>query len=194
MHGAGYMPAALDVNWPAIRALAVMVGVREAARQSGVNEDSAMARSAREGWLKSLPKDCPLPPRLGPIQARESNGTFSPHIAAQNALQTIGQQTRASLARGIAKGAAHVETLDGESVLTQARNISQIAKAASDVHGWSGTAGVAVSLRVGLLGSAGGDDGDPAPLAIECESEVVEDRCLPDGNEGAPDLLNLDSY
>lgn len=45
------MPAALDVDWPSVRTLAVAVGVREAARQLGLSEDAVMQRSARERWL-----------------------------------------------------------------------------------------------------------------------------------------------
>lgn len=45
------MPAALDVDWSAVRTLAVAVGIREAARQLGISEDAVMQRSAREGWL-----------------------------------------------------------------------------------------------------------------------------------------------
>ena len=46
------MPKPLDVDWPAVRVLAVAVGVREAARQMGISEDGCYnARNAKAGWV-----------------------------------------------------------------------------------------------------------------------------------------------
>jgi hypothetical protein len=47
------MPEPLNVDWPAVRVLAVAVGVREAARQMGISEDAVRQRSKREGWMAS---------------------------------------------------------------------------------------------------------------------------------------------
>jgi hypothetical protein len=48
------MPKPLNVDWPAVRVLAVAVGVREAARQMGISEDAVRQRSKREGWMAAL--------------------------------------------------------------------------------------------------------------------------------------------
>ena len=45
------MPKPLNVDWTAVRVLAVAVGVREAARQMGISEDAVRQRSKREGWM-----------------------------------------------------------------------------------------------------------------------------------------------
>src|SRR5262249_43363103 len=47
------MPNPLNVDWSAVRVLAVAVGVREAARQMGISEDAVRQRSKREGWMTS---------------------------------------------------------------------------------------------------------------------------------------------
>jgi hypothetical protein len=38
------MPKPLNVDWPAVRVLAVAVGVREAARQMGISQDAVRQR------------------------------------------------------------------------------------------------------------------------------------------------------
>ena len=45
------MPKPLNVDWPAVRVLAVAVGVREAARQMGISQDAVRQRPKREGWM-----------------------------------------------------------------------------------------------------------------------------------------------
>jgi hypothetical protein len=47
------MPKPLNVDWPAVRVLAVAVRVREAARQMRISEDAVRQRSKREGWMAS---------------------------------------------------------------------------------------------------------------------------------------------
>ena len=49
------MPKPLNVDWSAVRVLAVAVGVREAARQMGISGDAVRQRSKREGWM-AFPK------------------------------------------------------------------------------------------------------------------------------------------
>src|SRR5689334_12377095 len=83
------MPAALDVNWPAVQALAVAVGVREAARQMGLNESAVMQRSAREGWLKDLPRSTPMPPTV-----------LQPVSGVSTAAQAMAQTMREDAVKG----------------------------------------------------------------------------------------------
>ena len=47
------MPRPLNVDWPAVRVLAVAVGVREPARQMGISQDAVRQRSKRERWMAS---------------------------------------------------------------------------------------------------------------------------------------------
>lgn len=48
------MPAALDVDHDKVRAVALVVGVREAARQFELSEDAVRQWSKREGWFKHV--------------------------------------------------------------------------------------------------------------------------------------------
>src|ERR1700757_3390723 len=47
------MSKPLNVDWPAVRVLAVAVGVREAACQMGISQDAVRQRSKREGSIAS---------------------------------------------------------------------------------------------------------------------------------------------
>lgn len=55
------MPAALDVDWEAIKTLAIAVGAREAARRLGMSEDAVRQRCTRERWMADLPRSQTLP-------------------------------------------------------------------------------------------------------------------------------------
>jgi hypothetical protein len=89
------MPAALDVNWEAVRMLAQTIGVREAARRMGISEDAVMQRSKREGWLRDLPRSQPLPQT---VLKTVSNVISAPEAAA-NYLKEVLTQTRTNHAK-----------------------------------------------------------------------------------------------
>jgi hypothetical protein len=89
------MPAALDVNWEAIKLLAQQIGVREAARRMGLPEDAVRQRSAREGWLRDMPRSQPLPPSVRKVV---TNVTKAPE-ASINYLKDVLLETRTEHAK-----------------------------------------------------------------------------------------------
>lgn len=157
--------AVQPVNWEAVRVLAVAIGVREAARQCGVSVEAAMKRSQREGWLSD--------PRLRAanqqMQITKRNmavacpqGVSSPAAVMAAELVSLGQKTRISLARGIAKAGEHIESMDGQEILMDAQNVKSVAQTADLVHGWKDSA-PQVKIRLDVLsGSA-----DAQPIDIE---------------------------
>lgn len=134
------MPAALDVNWEAVRTLAVQIGVREAARQCGIEENAVCQRSWREGWLKNLPRSESLPPTMLP---QPVSGIIKPH----DVLTNLGQETRVNHAIAANKISGKVAQMEADEALNRVPDILAAAKHAAVVHGWSG-AQVNVGIRL----------------------------------------------
>jgi hypothetical protein len=86
------MPKPLNVDWPAVRVLAVAVGVREAARQMGISQDAVRQRSKREGWMAS-PKTLPQRALAKPATSVSPNA-LSPAYALANVFSERKQRSR----------------------------------------------------------------------------------------------------
>lgn len=163
-------PLRMPVDWNGVRVLAIAVGVREAARRCGISEEAAMKRSQREGWLES-----PETRELNRKLMRENRTlsatvrTVSPAVAMANELSNLGAKTRLSIARGIAKAGAHIETMDGQEIVADAQNIKATAQTAQILHGWEANQKTS-RVRLELLGTKG------ESMAIDVESEVVTDQ------------------
>jgi hypothetical protein len=126
-----------NIDWPGIRAAAVSVGVREAARQAGKDLPPAelvrftnrvMQRSKREGWIKQAQalQASVSAPGL-PLSANVSTGAQ----AAAQTLATRKENTRAHLAR-FAEEAA-LEAATAPEKLKVARQTKDVAAVMSSV-------------------------------------------------------------
>lgn len=160
------MPAALDVNREAVRLLVVQYGVREAARQMGLNEDTVAAWSARGKWLADLPRSVPLPPSM----VRPASDASNPAQALAKAMLEDSVQTRASLLRTTRRAVARAERCDDDELMTQevAGVLHSHAKTAALAGGWATQTGpgLNVNLRLAVTAQAEG------PVL---EAEVVDD-------------------
>lgn len=146
------MSKALDVDWSAVRVLAVAVGVREAARRMGIGEDTVCQRSARENWLQDVPeaqralyrrKECKQPV------------STTPASAMADVLKEDSRETRLGHSRFSRKVADDLNSLEGRDERLAAVGAAlQNAKAASLVHGWSGSNGQS-AVRLDVLAGAG---------------------------------------
>lgn len=164
------------VNWEAVRALAMVVGVREAARRMGISEAATMQRSHREKWLAS-----PEARRANQIAVAQRSGLTAPVSQQLSAgqlisaeIQALGQKSRLSIARGIARAGEHIETLDGPSMLAQSGDVKAIAQTADLVHGWKDAA-PQVKIRLDVLGSTPEPVHDIEATEIEDISGTIED-------------------
>ena len=156
------MPQALAVDREQVRIVAVQIGVREAARQFELNEDTVSAWSAREGWFTRKEQEEELVERAK-WQKQERQGLqASASKTAAEILRDYDGDTRLSLARGINSGARHVSTLDGQEILMASQQISHLAKSAALVHRWGGDAMTNV-MNINLIQ----DCADNGPV-IEC--------------------------
>ena len=124
------MPKPLNVDWPAVRVLAVAVGVREAARQIGISQDAVRQRSKREGWMAS-PKTAAQRALAKPVTS-VSPDALSPADALANVLQEHERETKLSLARSARRMAKDAE----EATLREAPYVHKAAQVASITHKW----------------------------------------------------------
>src|SRR5215469_4414635 len=97
------MPKPLNVDWPAVRVLAVAVGVREAARQMGISQDAVRQRSKREGWMGS-PKAVAQRALSKPVTSVSPN-VLSPAHALANVLSERKHRTKLGLTKYCAEAA-----------------------------------------------------------------------------------------
>jgi hypothetical protein len=171
-------PAA-PISWEAVRALAMVVGVREAARRMGLSEDQVRQRSSREKWLASDSAK-----RAVQIANAERTGKsmavplspMSPAALIHAEIASLGSKTRLSIARGIAKAGEHIETMDGQEILIDAQNIKSVAQTADLVHGWKDAA-PQVKIRLDVL--SGSAEAQPIDIEASVTSSWTEDTVDP---------------
>ncbi len=154
------MSPKFDVDWPGIRALAVLVGVREAARRAAEplpeNErerfvDRVLQRCHREGWIRE--KKAAIAAARGheqALSAKVSNGAD----AAANALADDNRATKIGLSRGIRKAAETVGKMEGNHVLWNSEDVRRVVSSAAQVHGWDADKGKA-SVEFKILNAGG---------------------------------------
>src|SRR5215469_3023428 len=103
------MPKPLNVDWSAVRVLAVALGVREAARQMQISEDAVRQRSKREGWMTSA-KAATQRTLVKPVTS------MSPHaVSPADALATVLSERKERSKLGLSKYAAEAAERAGES-------------------------------------------------------------------------------
>ena len=115
------MPKPLNVDWPAVRVLAVAVGVREAARQMGISEDAVRQRSKREGWM-ACPKALAQRALAKPV-TRVSPNALSPADALANVSERK-RRTKLGLSKYAAEAAERAAESDGD--LRLSRNVRDV--------------------------------------------------------------------
>ena len=118
------MPKSLTVDWPAVRVLAVAVGVREAARQMGISEDAVRQRSKREGWMAS-PKAVAQRALATPPVTSVSPVAVSPADALANVFSERKHRTKLGLSKYAAEAAERAGESDGD--LNLSRNVRDVA-------------------------------------------------------------------
>jgi hypothetical protein len=117
------MPKPLNVDWPAVRVLAVAVGVREAARQMQISEDAVRQRSKREGWMTSA-KAATQRALARPV-TKVSPDALSPADALANVFSERRDRTKLGLSKYAAEAAERAGESDGNLALS--RNVRDVA-------------------------------------------------------------------
>jgi hypothetical protein len=149
------------IDWAGIRAAAVTVGVRRAARQAARDlppdeqkrfVDRVMQRSHREGWIRQ--KTAIIEKRLDVAQAKPMSApvsTGADSIAA--ALAEDSDATKIGFSTTARKFAEHVATKKPNLDKDRAQAIRHMAGVASTVHGWEAKDGGdrRVMINIGIL-------------------------------------------
>ena len=120
------MPKPLNVDWSAVRVLAVAVGVREAARQMGISQDAVRQRSKREGWMTSAKAATQraLSKRVTTV-TRVSPNAVSPADALATVLGERKERSKLGLSKYAAEAAERAGESDGDLGLS--RNVRDVA-------------------------------------------------------------------
>ena len=139
------MPKPLNVDWPAVRVLAVAVGVREAARQMGISEDAVRQRSKREGWMAS-PKTVAQRALAKPVTSVSPNA-LSPADALANVFSERKHRTKLGLSKYAAEAAKRAGQSDGDLALS--RKVRDVAAVGSSL--WPEGQARETILNLGVL-------------------------------------------
>lgn len=145
------MPAALDVNWEAVKMLALQVGIREAARQMELTESAVMQRSAREGWLANLPRSAPLPASM----VRTVSSVSTPSQLLIQSMAEDSQGCRSTALRVAHRALKRVERCDDDELMQPdvADVLNKHTKTASVAGGWNAGAQIGAKINLHLTGA-----------------------------------------
>lgn len=146
------MPAPSDkVDREAVRTLAVAIGVREAARKLGLDENRVLQWSHRGKWFAQL-EPTPQPPT---VTKNDVITVIKPADALAETLLDASKQSKLSLSKAVRAAATHLSTLPGAQVLKSAKAMKEVASTGSTIFGWQekGDAGVKVNIAVLVNGA-----------------------------------------
>lgn len=160
------MPAALDVNWEAIKMLALSIGVREAARRMNLPEGAVMMRSSREGWMRDIPRSKILPSTM----LRPVSGVSDPAKVYLEELKKIDVETRIEHARTQHANAKYIASRKPQINVEDAQNVKACVQTAGILLGWESDRPVA---RLNLT-ITGGNSVQELPLNHTLDAEWSE--------------------
>lgn len=146
----------LDVDREAVKTLVRAIGVRPAAREMGLSEDTVLAWSNREGWLEGVKPVIPLPKSMQRVNAINAIGepVKSPSDAMSAALEDLSSRSRIGFAKASCKVAEKMADQSADELVAQSTDALTWAKTAALAHGWqaAGTnqVNVAVALRIDM--------------------------------------------
>jgi hypothetical protein len=161
--------AALDVNWEAVRAHAVIHGIRPTAEHYGIAPGTLLARSARENWLEPVKQKAET--------ARQSMA-IKPYQAAVNALQTMGEKSKAKLARATMKAATKLASMPGEAILNRTSALKDLAGTGKVLHDWGQSEQASLVIHLGSSQPAA-VPADPIDMLRECSAPAMPAHEVP---------------
>lgn len=146
-------PVSTHEQREAVRMLAMLVGVREAARQSGISEARVMQWSKRYKWLANRQPQLPVTMQSDLVSTVSKTAD---KLSVQ--LASYAKTTRHNLAKASDKASQALAKRDGDKLVEA--NVAKAARewtdVASKVHGWDRdkTAG-ASNLQLNVLAGRG---------------------------------------
>jgi hypothetical protein len=152
-----------DVDWTGLRAAAVAIGIRKAARQAARDlppdeqerfVQRAMKRCSREKWLVKYEQVKADAVAMSPTALSANVRTGADALA--NALAEDSQATRIAAARAHRKATEHAANLSGQTLMDKdvAQALKHHDQGAAIVHGWSEmeqAQGAHVAINIAML-------------------------------------------
>lgn len=141
----------LAVDHDEVRLVALQIGVREAARQFGLEEDTVKKWSSREGWLRKA-ADEEEKAEGWKMKLREQQG-LSPIVpTAAEILRKYSGNTRLKLASVVDKQANCLDEKDPDELLLMAQTVKTVVDSACKLHDIGGQS---VSVRLDVIAQCG---------------------------------------
>jgi hypothetical protein len=161
-----------DVDWAGLRAAAVAIGIRRAARQAARDLppdeqerfiQRAMKRCSREKWLVKSQQDKANAAAASPCalsaNVRKGSDVLSEILAEDS------RATRIGLSAAARKAAETFAKMPGSKVVKHAQAHRHMTASASLLHGWDDKGNpIPFSLNVLNIGSCGIEIGDGDPV------------------------------
>ena len=152
-----------DIDWPGLRAAAVAIGIRPAARQAALDLppdeqerfiQRAMKRCSRQKWLVKSQQDkadaIATSPNTLSANVRKGADVLSETLAEDS------RETRIGLSAAARKAAETFAKMPGSKVIKHAQAHRHVTRSASVLHGWDDKGNpVPFSLNVLNIGSCG---------------------------------------
>ena len=123
------MPQALQIDHEKVRAVALQIGLREAARQFGLNEDTVSAWSAREGWFRERDKQAQLVEPFIAAKIERQGVAKTVASSPSEIIEDYGKTTRLRHARAAERIAERIAALSEESADTALARMPDILSA-----------------------------------------------------------------
>jgi hypothetical protein len=150
----------MQIDWPGIRAAAVAIGVREAARRAAADlsqeernrfVERVMKRCSTEKWL-SVREEPPAQPQgqAKPISAKLRNGSE----AVGDAVADNSRACRIALSVATRKAGETFARMNGARVIGKSKALRDVTAAAAQVGGWE-QKGEGESIDVNILSIGG---------------------------------------
>lgn len=143
------MPAALDVDHDKVRAVAMVVGVREAARQFKLKQSVVLQWSKREGWFEHKDLQDKAVAKL-----QEKQGiTEAVKLSQVDVLANLGDKSKLVLAKTTYKTAKTLHKQSPEELKGNTQALVNTVKVGASLHGWESqpTHNTLVNINLGNL-------------------------------------------
>ncbi len=128
--------APLDVDREQVRMLVLSIGVREAARQMGLSENTVSAWSARFGWLEATRPQAPILPRPASM-VPTSAASKSPADALADLNADLSKRSRTAALKYSAKTLEYAAEMDPQEGLLSAPLVVSATKVAATAGNWA---------------------------------------------------------
>jgi len=133
------MAETIVIDREAVKAHALVHGVRDAARAFGLSEDRVRQWSHREGWLKDAGKTVELQPLPKSMAGRVVTTVTKPSEAARRSL--LGERSRMRAAKVGDSILRNISKVKGPAQTMMAQPFAQTVGALAKVHGWGSESG-----------------------------------------------------